>query len=288
MGSWEVAADRQPARKMKNTLRNKEDFTANRPYRISVVELTRIVRFHLDGSTSPLGCNGYAGRPGLSKLVPMVEVHITLRGEPDPKTHYVLDIKKFDHWANEYIFPVLSTCPESTTVTQSLRNAFQTQNDFPHELISIKLQLSPYVCLSLDATMPNVPPTLTFTQTYDFAAAHYLWAHDADEKENRSLYGKCSGIHGHNYQVEVVVEPQSNDPVPADKLDHLVTEHLLDAWDHQVLNELDDFQDVPPSVERIAQMAAARLVDPLAASNLKLREVSVSETDRTRARVRLG
>ena len=76
--------------------------------------------------------------------------------------------------------------------------------------------------------MPNVPPTLTFTQTYDFAAAHYLWAHDADEKENRSLYGKCSGIHGHNYQVEVVVEPQSNDPVPSDKLDHLVTEHLLE------------------------------------------------------------
>ena len=25
----------------------------------------------------------------------MVEVHVTLRGEPDPKTHYVLDIKKF-------------------------------------------------------------------------------------------------------------------------------------------------------------------------------------------------
>ena len=100
MGSLRVAADRQPARKNKNTLRNKEDFTEKRPYRISVVELTRIVRFHLDGSPSPLGCNGYAGRPGLSKIAPMVEVHITLRGEPDPKTHYVLDIKQFRKEAN--------------------------------------------------------------------------------------------------------------------------------------------------------------------------------------------
>ena len=65
---------------------------AKRPYRISVVELTRIVRFHLEGSSSPRGCNGYAGRSALSGLAPMVEVHITLRGVPDPQTHYVLDI----------------------------------------------------------------------------------------------------------------------------------------------------------------------------------------------------
>ena len=86
----------------------------------------------------------------------------------------------------------------------------------------------------------------------------------------------------------MVVEPQSSNPIPAGELDRLVTQHLLDAWDHRVLNELDDFQDAPPSVERIAQKAAGRLQDPLAASNLTLREVAVSETDRTRARVRLG
>ena len=261
---------------------------AERPYRISVVELTRIVRFHLEGSSPPLGCNGYAGRPALSGIVPMVEVHITLRGDPDPKTHYVLDIKKFDRWANEHIFPAITVLPQSSNLDQILRRAFQATDDFPHELISIKLQLSPYASLSLEHTMPNELPKLTFSQTYDFAAAHYLWAHDADEEKNRSLYGKCAGIHGHNYQVEVVVEPQSSDPIPAGELDRLVTQHLLDAWDHRVLNELDDFQDVPPSVERIAQKAAGRLQDPLAASNLTLREVAVSETDRTRARVRLG
>ena len=253
-----------------------------------MVELTRIVRFHLDGSPSPSGCNGYAGRPALAKIAPMVEAHITLRGDPDPKTHYVLDIKKFDQWANQNLFPILSSCPQSSTITQTLLDAFQAQNDFAHELIAIKLQLSPYASLTLDSNMPNDPPALIFTQTYDFAAAHYLWAHEADEAKNRSIYGKCAGIHGHNYQVEVAVEPNSNDPIPSDKLDRLVTEHLLEAWDHRVLNELEDFQDVPPSVERIAQKAAERLVGPLAASDLTLREVSVSETDRTRARVRLG
>ena len=264
------------------------DFTAKRPYRISVVELTRIVRFHLDGSTSPLGSNGYAGRPALSQIASMVEVHITLRGEPDPTTHYVLDIKRFDRWANKHIFPAVSMLPQSSSLDKILRNAFHNTQDLPHELISLKLQVSPYATLNLEQPMPHEPPTLTFSPTSDFAAAHYLWAHNADDAQNRDLYGKCSGIHGHNYQVEVVVEPQSNDPIPADKLDLLVTEHLLEAWDHRVLNDLDDFQDVPPSVERIAEKAAGRLVAPLAAANLRLREVSVSETDRTRARVRLG
>ena len=253
-----------------------------------MVELTRIVRFHLEGSPAPVGCNGFAGRPALSGIVPMVELHITLRGDPDPKTHYVLDIKKFDRWANEHIFPDLTKLPLSTSLAQILQSAFQAADDLPHELISIKLKLSPYASLTLEHTMPSESPKLTFSQTYDFAAAHYLWAHDADDKENRDLYGKCSGIHGHNYQVEVVVEPQSNNPIPSDTLDRLVTEHLLDAWDHRVLNDLDDFGDVPPSVERIAQKAANRLQEPLAGSNLTLREVSVSETDRTRARVRLG
>ena len=261
---------------------------AKRPYRTSVVELTRIVRFHLEGSSSPLGCNGYAGRPALSGIAPMVELHITLRGNPDPQTHYVLDIKKFDLWANEHIFPALTMPPQSSNLEQILRRALKATDDFPHELISIKLQLSPYASLTLEHTMPNELPKLTFSQTYDFAAAHYLWAHDADEDKNRALYGKCSGIHGHNYQVEVVVEPESSNPIPAGELDRLVTEHLLVPWDHRVLNDLDDFQDVPPSVERIAQKAAGRLQDPLAASNLRLREVAVSETDRTRARVRLG
>ena len=110
---------------------------AKRPYRISVVELTRIVRFHLEGSPSPLGCNGYAGRPALSGIAPLVEVHITLRGDPDPKTHYVLDIKKFDLWANEHIFPAITVLPQSSNLDQILRRAFQATDDFPHELISI-------------------------------------------------------------------------------------------------------------------------------------------------------
>ena len=107
----------------------------------------------------------------------MVEVHITLRGVPDPQTHYVLDIKKFDRWANDHIFPALTMLPQSSNLDQILRRAFQAADDFPHELISIKLQLSPHASLSLEHTMPNELPKLTFSQTYDFAAAHYLWAH---------------------------------------------------------------------------------------------------------------
>ncbi len=253
-----------------------------------MVELTRIVRFHLDGSTRALGINGYAGRPALSTVAPMVEVHITLRGEPDPVSHYVLDIKLFDRWANEHVFPAFSRLPDISSLSQIFRDTYSAGCSLPHELTSISLKLTPYASLTLEKTMTDAAPTLTFSQSYDFAAAHYLWAHGADEDRNQELYGKCSGVHGHNYQIEVVVEPEAHDPIPAALIDHVVTENLLKVWDHRVLNELEDFEDVPPSVERIAQKAADRLIGPLADCSLKLREVSVSETDRTRARVRLG
>ena len=286
--SWREDGDWHPRKKRTLKQVNQRDFISMRPYRISVVELTRIVRFHFDGSPRPIGSNGYAGRPSISGLAPMVEVQITLRGEPDPKSHYVLDIKLFDRWANEHVFPAFTNPPGTSSIEDVFRRAFAGGDVLPHELIAITLKLTPFASLTLEKSMSDTRPTLTYSQSYDFAAAHYLWAHEADEERNRELYGKCSGIHGHNYQVEVVVEPEAQNPIPSGLLDQVVNEHLLDAWDHRVLNDLEDFQDVPPSVERIAQKAADRLAAPLAACSLKLREVSVSETDRTRARVRLG
>ncbi|MAV55643.1 MAG: hypothetical protein CMJ28_06785 [Phycisphaerae bacterium] len=253
-----------------------------------MVELTRIVRFHIDGTESPSGLNGYAGRPPVASLSPMVEALITLRGEPDKVTHYVLDIKAFDQWANVHIFPHLKQGFAGDAVQSAMHNAFEAGSHLPHELVALELRLTPYAAFKLERDMPTTPLTLTFTQTYDFAAAHHLWANGADESRNRELYGKCAGIHGHNYQLEVVIEPSSTNPIPTETLDRVVKQHLLDVWDHRVLNELEDFQVVPPSVERIAQQAAIRLQGPLAACDLKLREISVSETDRTSARVRLG
>ena len=82
-------------------------------------------------------------------------------------------------------------------------------------------------------------------KTY-FAAAHNLRRYD----------GACSGIHGHNWHVEVAVE--------ATKLDDLgmvidydvlkeITEKNISVLDHSYLNELEHFKERNPTAENVAE-----------------------------------
>ena len=109
---------------------------AERPYRISVVELTRIVRFHLEGS-SPSRCNGYAGRPALSGIVPMVKsisLFVAIR-IPKPTTCWTSKNLTAGQRAH---LPSDHRAPTEFKSRTDLFAAFQATDDFPHELISIK------------------------------------------------------------------------------------------------------------------------------------------------------
>ena len=106
-----------------------------------------------------------------------------------------------------------------------------------------------------------------------FASAHAL----------RNYKGRCENVHGHNWKVQVVIEGEKLDPTGM-LVDFIDVKNLMagiiDAIDHQFLNEIPPFDEVNPSAENIAeyfyQKMHAGLDSPVP---VRIREVRVWETD---------
>lgn len=107
--------------------------------------------------------------------------------------------------------------------------------------------------------------------TKHFSSAHYL----------RGYQGKCEGLHGHNWKVEVVVT--------SGRLDHLgmVMDFkrlkqklcaILDELDHRLLNEIPHFAERNPSSEELAQYVCQKIsaqIEP----GIDVERVTVWESD---------
>lgn len=114
-------------------------------------------------------------------------------------------------------------------------------------------------------------PLTTITKTFRFEAAHVLPDHP----------GKCSRLHGHSYRLDVTV----GGPVGAGgmvmdfaDLTAAVERHVLARCDHRLLNDILD----NPTAER----TAAAALGWLAAAGLPVDEVTLWETETSRATVR--
>ncbi|RKY31713.1 MAG: 6-carboxytetrahydropterin synthase QueD [Candidatus Omnitrophota bacterium] len=85
-----------------------------------------------------------------------------------------------------------------------------------------------------------------------FSSAHYL----------RGYKGKCEGLHGHNWKVEVVVESEELDRLGM-VLDFKYLKkklnRLLDNLDHRCLNHLAYFKKVNPTSENISKYIYLKL-----------------------------
>ena len=107
---------------------------------------------------------------------------------------------------------------------------------------------------------------IRLTRRYRFSASHRLHTAALSDDRNRELYGKCNNAygHGHNYVLELTVEG----PVDActgrvcdlQKLDGLVTQHVIANLDHKNLNEdAPEFRSMIPTSENIVAAIAERL-----------------------------
>lgn len=90
-----------------------------------------------------------------------------------------------------------------------------------------------------------------------FAGAHQL-----------TMVGqKCENLHGHNWNVEVCVQGEklNSAGVLADfgDIKKAVRQVVKDELDHKFLNELDMFEGMQPTSERIAVYIAKRVQDIL-------------------------
>ncbi len=95
------------------------------------------------------------------------------------------------------------------------------------------------------------------TRRYRFSASHRLHSDDMSPEENVAIYGKCNNPygHGHNYALEVTVSG------PIDEgtgmvcnlvdLDGFVEREILEHFDHQSLNTLEEFAQEVPTTENL-------------------------------------
>ena len=104
-----------------------------------------------------------------------------------------------------------------------------------------------------------------------FAAAHNLRGYD----------GNCERLHGHNWLIEVALS--------ADKLGNCgmcidfreVKKHLaqiLDGFDHNYLNKLEEFKDMNPTTENIARLVYNRLAG-MVPDHVRVRKVTAWESE---------
>jgi 6-pyruvoyltetrahydropterin/6-carboxytetrahydropterin synthase len=115
----------------------------------------------------------------------------------------------------------------------------------------------------IDQAMKKDEPrieTATLTRRYKFAASHRLHSECLSAEENTKIFGKCNNPngHGHNYQVYVSVrgriEPQVGRVTDLGTLDRIVTETIVNRFDHQDLNLDPAFSDRTTTGENVARL----------------------------------
>ncbi len=110
----------------------------------------------------------------------------------------------------------------------------------------------------------------------DFAAAHHLQGYPGD----------CARPHGHNWIVEIFAQSERLDSIGL-ALDFrtlkAAAKDLIGRWDHQDLNQLEDFKTINPSAEQIARLSYERLSLSVDSSETWIARVTIWENDRCSA-----
>jgi len=117
------------------------------------------------------------------------------------------------------------------------------------------------------------------TITRSFSAAHVL----------KDIGGKCEGLHGHNFIVEVSLAASglNKDGLLLDfRILKEWTDETLDTLDHKYLNELPYFKDANPSAENLARFLHDRINEKAGQQNVEVSCVTVWESDNAKASYR--
>lgn len=110
----------------------------------------------------------------------------------------------------------------------------------------------------------------------EFSSAHRL----------RHYKGRCEELHGHNWKVETVFFSERLDKkgmVLDFKMAKGKLNKVLKELDHKYLNDLNYFKKNNPTSENIAQYIYDNLNSNLKTKNVRLKKVTVWETETTSA-----
>jgi 6-pyruvoyltetrahydropterin/6-carboxytetrahydropterin synthase len=130
--------------------------------------------------------------------------------------------------------------------------------------------------------------TVLVSRRESFNAAHQLRDPSLTEAENRRLFGKCAGLHGHNYTLEVVVAGEIDQSTgyvfDLKALSDVISHRIIEDVDHRNLNtDVPWLEGLIPTAENLAAVFWERLRSELPVGSL--RSVRVWETDKNWAEV---
>ena len=131
--------------------------------------------------------------------------------------------------------------------------------------------------------------SMKVSRSYEFAAAHRLFAPALSEQENWRRFDKCSNAagHGHNFQLQVWIEGTPDDEtgfiINPSLLDSIVETEVYQRFDHKHLNEdCPEFIDAAlvPTSENLALVIFNLLRTRLADEGYRLVRVGLQETQK--------
>ena len=112
-----------------------------------------------------------------------------------------------------------------------------------------------------------------------FAAAHCLKGYEGD----------CARIHGHTWGVTATIEAITLDKtgmcIDFKDVSKCIDE-IVGRFDHQMLNDLEEFKDVNPTAENLGKLIFELLSEKLNSNNIRVLSVTVAESDRYRVTYR--
>jgi len=94
------------------------------------------------------------------------------------------------------------------------------------------------------------------TRRFAFAAGHRYWVDAWSAAENERRFGRLTVPHGHNYTVEVTVrgplDERTGMVIDLGELKRIVTETVVERFDHADLNADSLFRARVPTTENLA------------------------------------
>lgn len=126
---------------------------------------------------------------------------------------------------------------------------------------------------------------IQITRREHFNAAHRLFNPKWSEQKNLEVFGICSRVHGHNWELFVTVEGDIDQDygwvMDLKVLRDVVRKHIVSKVDHTYLNDnIEFFDGILPSVENFAIVIFSKLSPILKEEyNVRLHSIKLIETE---------
>ena len=230
--------------------------------------------------------NSWGGWPSAQGLTPYLVLRITIAGEPDAATGFLVNVQELDQVLRAQGLATIrlrwmAGQNASESALLAAWNAILPAIPPPTSVVRLELSLTP----SLHYAIEEDGRMILVTQQFEFSAAHRLHCPDLSDEQNLAIFGKCNNPngHGHNYVLEITLAGEAaahGQFIRLIDFEHVVRKQVIDRFDHKDLNrDTAEFATLNPTVENITQVVWNLLDGQF--GQARLHRVRVYETPKT-------